>query len=112
MLLKVFYLKKNIVLIRPTDSEFKNVENLVEEIKIFISKERCNNIILDLTELNFLNSIRVGILAATYHFVEFINGKIYLVVQDKQVKKSIEVLNFNNTVIIYNQNSLSLGNII
>lgn len=111
MALNTVFLKKNIVFIKPEISNFRNIDELVEEIKIYVSKNTCNNIILDLSEYNFLNSVRVGIIIATYHFVEFVSGKIYLIVQDKQSKKMIENLSLSNTTVIFNESQLALENI-
>ncbi|EKE04744.1 MAG: hypothetical protein ACD_20C00007G0005 [uncultured bacterium] len=112
MLLKTANLRKNIAFVKPESSAQKDIKETIEEIQKFISSKECKrNIILDLTGLSFLSCIKVGALAATYHFLEFMNGKVYIVVQDKQTKKFIELLNLNNAVVIYNQNQLVLDNI-
>ena len=108
-LINIVQVKDNITLIKP--SELENPEEILEEFKSIILKGQCSNIILDLTELSFLKSIRVGVLAATYHFVEFITGKVYVIVQDRQAQASIEILNLSNAVIVYNDTKLCLDNI-
>lgn len=112
MILKTKKLRQNIVLIKPTSANFVNNIDITEEIKKFISENKnLNNIILDLTELNFLNSVKIGVLAATYHFVEFIGGKIYIVISDNEAKKFIEILSLKNVVVVHNENQLYLDNI-
>ena len=106
----VAYIKENIILIKPSDQ--KNSADILEEINDIILNGQCHNIILDLTDLSFLKSITVGVLASTYHFVEFITGTIYLVVQDRQAKSSIEKLNLSNTIIIYNDRKLCFDDIV
>jgi len=115
--LKNIYAKKNIVYIKSTASSFENPEEIVENLRIKFSKENCRNVILDLTEQSFLNCIRIGVLVATYHFSEFLNGKIYIIVQDMQAKKYIETLNFSGAIVIYadtperNKNLVATNNI-
>ncbi|OGI03079.1 MAG: hypothetical protein A2287_09550 [Candidatus Melainabacteria bacterium RIFOXYA12_FULL_32_12] len=112
MLLKTAKLRKNIAFIKPSNSAHRDIKEVLEEIKKFVSSKECKrNVILDLSELSFLSSIKIGVLASTYHFLEFINGKVYIVVQDKQVRRFIELLNLNNVVVIYNKDQLLLDNI-
>ena len=65
----------------------------------------------NLSLLSFFNCVKIGVLAATYHFVEFADGDFYIVVSDKQAKKSIETLNLNNITVICNDNEFVLENI-
>lgn len=112
MPVNIFRLEKNVVRIKPVCSGSVNTENLISEIREFISKRQYSNIILDLTDLNLLDSVRIGVLSSTHHFLEFLNGKIYLVVPDRQAKKSIDILNLSNAVVVYDRDqSLSLSNI-
>lgn len=112
MLLKTRDLRKNIAFIKPEVSAHRDIKVMLEEIKNYISSEECkHNIILDLTELNFLNCIRIGVLAATYHFVQFLGGKIYIIVRDRQTKRFIELLSLSNVVVIYNQHQIAIDNI-
>jgi anti-anti-sigma factor len=111
MLLKTVNLRKHITFIKPNNISV-NVNEVMEEIKQFIFSSDCKrNIILDLTELNPLHSIKIGVLSATYHFTKFINGKTYIIIQDKQVQKYIEMLDLSNTIVIYNTNQFILDNI-
>ena len=93
--------KKDSVFIKPVALSFDDPKEIIERIRAQFSKENCRNLILDLTEQSFLNSIRIGVLVATYHFCEFINGKIHIVVQDIQAKKYLDTLNFNGAVVVY-----------
>ena len=112
MLLKTANLRKNIAFIKPDSPAHKDIQEITEEIEEFISSKDCrHNVILDLTGLNVLSCVRIGVLAATHHFIEFVGGKIYIVVQDKLAKKYLELFNLSNTVVIYNQNQLVLDNI-
>lgn len=112
MQLKTASLRKNIAFIKLNPSFHNNFQEMLEGIKEYIASKECkHNIILDITALNFLEAIRMGVLAATYHFVEFPAGKAYIVVSDFQVKKYIELFNLSNIVVIYNQNELVLDNI-
>ena len=112
MLLTTASLRKNIAFIKPNSTVQGDIKEILEEIKTYISSKECKrNIILDLTELHFLNSIKIGVLASTYYFVHFLCGKIYIVVKDKQTKRFIDLLNLSNAEIIYNKNQLLLDNI-
>ena len=103
MLIDTIRMDGNIIVIKPEGSEKGDLNQLAEEIKRFISNEGYNNIVLDLTGLNLFDGIKVGVLAATYHFIKFINGKIYLVVNNVQVKKSIDILNLSNAVVVFDK---------
>lgn len=102
-------IRENIVLIRPKSFNIP-VKKFTEELKNYISSESYQNVIIDLTGLNFIDCIRVGTLAATYHFAQFLNGKIYLIVDNPEVQRSMETLSLSNTVIICNQDRQTLEN--
>lgn len=112
MFLKTVNVRKNIAFIKPANISDKNIGKILKEIEDYIASEKCKrNIILDLTRINLLDCIKIGVLTSTYHFVKFVNSKTYIVVHDKQAKNFIEQFNLSNAVVIYNQNQLSLENI-
>lgn len=110
MQLKITKLKNDIILIKP-DFPIHRTKDIIDELKSFISNDKCKNFILDLTDFNLLDCIRVGTLAATYHFVELMCGKMYIVVNNREAQRSIEIFNLSNTIVIYNQDRLVLENI-
>ena len=101
MLVKIENLGKNVISLKPPNVSECNTKGLIEEIRSIIKNENCKNLVLDLTNQNFLNTVKIGVLIATYHFVDFINGKIYLVVNDEHVSKYIETFNPNNIEVIH-----------
>lgn len=103
-------IRDDIILIRLKSFNFQ-IKKLTDEFKSYISNESCQNVILDLTGLNLLDCIRLGSLAATYHFTQFLNGKIYLVVDTHEAQRSIKTLGLDNTVVIYNCDRQTLENI-
>ncbi len=95
-------LRKNISLLKPVKSGKRDVNCLIAQIKLFISESREKSIILDLTEINFLDCIKISAIVGTYHFLDLNNKKIFIIVGNKEVKDSIQTLSFDNLEIIYN----------
>lgn len=92
-------LDKNISIIRPVISHERNVESIIAKVKMVIFDSPEKNIVLDLRKINFLDCIKIGTIIGTYHFLDFSGKKIYILVQDIEVKKSIKNLSFNNIEI-------------
>ncbi len=103
MLLKKVTIEKNSVLLTPLITNSDQCDELAIEIRSFILKEDYNKIVLDLTEQDFFNGIKISVLIATYHFIEFLNKKIHILVNNKEIKKHIENLEISNINVIYKQ---------
>ncbi len=104
-------LRKNISLIKPVKSRNRDVNCLIAQIKLFIMESLDKNIIIDLTEINFLDCIKISAIIGTYHFLDLNNKKIYIIVGSKEVKNSIKTLSFDNIEIICSRNNLALESI-
>lgn len=105
-------LKKNISLLKPVKAGNRDVNYLIAQVKLFMSETRDKNIILDLTEINFLDCIKISAIIGTYHFLDLNSKKIFIIVGNKEVKDSIQTLSFDNIEIIYNNTKqLSFENI-
>lgn len=112
MILKTKKLKNDVIFLKPVNFDFSNNNEIIDQIKDYVySNDFCVNIILDLTEVNFLSSIKIGALISTYHFIKFLNGKTYILVNDIQAKKQIEKLSLNNVTVIYDKKQVYLENI-
>ena len=109
LVIKIF--DKNIYSIKPVISKERNIESIIARIKIVIFEKHEKNIILDLTEVNFLDCIKIGTIVGTYHFLEFSGKKIYILVNDIEVKKALEILSFNNIEINCEINELAIESI-
>jgi len=104
-------LRKNISLLKPVKSSERDINCLIAQIKLFISETSDKNIILDLTEINFLDCIKVSAIIGTYHFLNLNNKKIYIIVGNKEVKDAVKTLSFDNIEIICSRNKLALESI-
>lgn len=104
-------LRKNISLLKPVKTGTRDINCLITQIKLFIAESLDKNIILDLTEINFLDCIKVSAIIGTYHFLDLNNKKIYIIVGNKEIKDSIKTLSFDNIEIIYSNNKLALESI-
>jgi len=112
MILKTKKLKENVTFIKPVNFDSFSNNEIVETVRNYLlSDSSYQNIILDLTGMNFLCSVRIGSLIATYHFIEFVYGKIYIIVDDLQAKDLIHVMALDNVVIVYNKNPVNIANI-
>jgi len=104
-------LRKNISLLKPVKSGNRDINCLIAQIKLLIAETSDKNIILDLTEINFLDCIKISTIIGTYHFLDLNNKKIYIIVNNKEVKDSIQTLSFDNIEIIYSRNNFALESI-
>ena len=104
-------LRKNISLLKPVKSQNRDVNCLIAQIKFFISESTDKNIILDLTEINYLDCIKISSIVGTYHFLDLDNKKIFIIVGNKEVQDSIKTLSFDNIEIIHSSNKFALEGI-
>lgn len=90
----------NLAYIQPVQGEYEDNESISLYLKGNANFCNSKNIVIDLNRLGFLSAIRFGVMALTLHFVNCPDGKIYLIVNDSYVKKSIQKLNFANALIM------------
>lgn len=57
----------------------------------------CENIYVDISNLNLINSIKTAILTSTYCFLNDFHKNICWLVKDIEIKKSISILCLKNT---------------
>jgi anti-anti-sigma regulatory factor len=101
MPINISHPKKDIVSIKPLHSG--KADRIINEVKKTIINENCSSLVLDLSSFNMFDSIRIGTIIATYHFIQFINGKIYIIVQDNLAKSMIENFKLKNATIMINK---------
>lgn len=112
MILKIKKLKENVTFLKPLNFDSVNNNEIIESVKTHLkSNSSYQNIILDLTDINFLSSIRLGSLIATYHFIEFVYGKIYIITDSAYTESLINILSLDNVVVICNKNMINIANI-
>lgn len=103
------HFKKDIVSIKPARSD--KAEKIINDVKRLMISESCSSLKLDLTGFNLFDSIRIGTIVATYHFVNFINGQIIITVQDNLAKKTIENFKLKNATILISTEKQAAFNI-
>lgn len=104
-------LRKNISMLKPVKTQNRDVNSLIARIKLFVSESTDKNIILDLTEINYLDCIKISAIIGTYHFLDLDNKKIYIIVGNKEVKDAVKTLCFENIEIICSTNKFVLESI-
>jgi len=109
MPVNISYSKKDIVSIKPVCAG--KSEKVINDVKKVIVKENCSSLILDLSSFNLFDSIRVGTIIATYHFIQFINGKIFIIVQDNLAKKTLENFKLKNATVVISREKQAIYNI-
>ncbi|OGI00153.1 MAG: hypothetical protein A2Y25_00190 [Candidatus Melainabacteria bacterium GWF2_37_15] len=100
----------DITIIKPVVSPDRNVESVIAKAKMAILENRSKHTVLDLTDVNFLDCIKIGTIIGTYHFLEFSARKIHILVNNVEIKKAMERLSFNN-IEIYSDNKFVLESI-
>lgn len=90
--------KRNTAYIKPVQCD--RVDQVIIDIKKSIIINDYKSVILDLTDFNLFDSIRIGTLVATIHFVHFLNGKVTIIVDDNLAQKTIENFKLKNTSIV------------
>lgn len=90
-------LKQNIAFIKPVHSD--RADNVIVDVKRSIIMNDYKSFVLDLSDFNLFDSIRIGTIVATYHFIQYINGKMTIIVEDALAKKTIENFKLDNATI-------------
>ena len=111
MSLKAQQLSQRNFYLRPKHSCGESIEMLMSDIKEFIITNDCNSLILDLSGYNLIYASQLGILAATHHFINYINGEVTIIVDNDQTKEAINILNLANAKIVLTQNAYIKGKI-
>ncbi|MEJ5306221.1 MAG: STAS domain-containing protein [Ignavibacteria bacterium] len=75
---------------------------LKEILKELIDVEKFYQILLDLSELKFIESSLIGVIVETYRSLIMINGKMNLVVKSQSVYERFEVSQLDKLLRIYN----------
>ncbi|HSA07030.1 MAG TPA: STAS domain-containing protein [Candidatus Gastranaerophilales bacterium] len=104
-------LDKNVFILQPIISAERSIESIIGRVKLIVLENPEQRIVLDLRKINFLDSIKIGAIIGTYHFLEFSGKRIYLLVNNEEVKKSIENLSFSNIEIFVGYDKLALESI-
>ncbi len=104
-------LDKNIYILKPVISQKRNIEGIIARIKMIILGNPERKAVLDLRKVNFLDSIKIGAIIGTYHFLEFSEKKTYMLVSDEEIKRAIENLSFSNIEIFVGYNKPALDSI-
>lgn len=103
--------RKNISLIKPVKASNRDINCVIAQIKLMISEVSDKNIIIDLTEVNLLDCIKISAIIGTYHFLDLSSKKIYIIVGNKEVKEAVRTLSFDNIEVICSSNTYALESI-
>jgi len=102
MRIQTHQIEKDRFVLKPCQSCGDNLNELIREIRNFISETPCPKLILDLRGFNLIYATQLGILVSTYHFIHYINGEIKIIVDSEQAKLSIEKLCLTNAHTVMN----------
>ncbi len=102
---------KNICILKPVVSRERNIESIIARVKMIIIENHEQKIALDLRKINFLDSIKIATIVGTYHFLDFSERKIYMMVSNEEIKKAVESLSFNNIEILVGYDEVILAGI-
>ncbi len=78
------------------DFPFSQVNEVIERIKGFINKHKCDEFEADISLLNLIDAARTAILCSTYHFSKYPQGRIYWDLRDEQTKELIKPMQLTN----------------
>ncbi len=109
LLIKKF--DENVYILKLVISGERNIKSIIAGIKMIILENPEKKTILDLRKVNFLDTIKIGTIIGTYHFLGFSEKKIYLMVNDEEMKKSLEKLSFDNIKIHVGYDKVALEGI-
>lgn len=72
---------------------------VVSQIKSYISKSDCKDLDIDICRLSFMDACKVSTLCSTFHFAKYDSGKINWIVENETIKNTINLLKLKNTKI-------------
>lgn len=111
MLIDYIQAKKNLTIIRPVPLGKMSATKALNEIIRFVEKTDVKKIALDLSKMDFFTAIQLGVLVLTKHFIKHVDKKMFIIVRDELVLKSIDSLNLDNAKLILNDGNLALDDI-
>jgi anti-anti-sigma factor len=103
--------EKNVCVLKPVVNNKRNIESIIAKIKMIIFNNTELEIVVDLRAVNFLDSIKIGIVIGTYHFLEFSGKKIRVLVNSNEVQKTITNMSFENIEVIAEYSEPALAGI-
>lgn len=70
------------------NSYFKvdNTSNIAEKFKKFIEKQKCADIVVDLSNINIFDALKFIVISSAYHYQKFPSGKLKCHVASEDVK--------------------------
>lgn len=71
----------------------------INEAKDYITRFDCPFLNIDISGLNLIDATKVCVLASTFHYAKYCNGKIKWFVKDERIKEQIELLKLDNVEI-------------
>lgn len=78
------------------DFPFSQVNEVIERIKGFINKNKCDEFEADISLLNLIDASRTALLCSTYHFSKYPEGRIYWDLRDEQTRELIAPMRLVN----------------
>jgi len=94
------------------DSPFSPVNEVIERIKLFINKNKCDEFEADISLLNLIDASRTALLCSTYHFSKYPEGRIYWDLRDEQTRMLINPMRLMNMELRVKQVQTQANNVI
>ena len=95
-----FTMVQNITKSRFLDLNCGNCEQILDNVKKYISKYDCPEMTLDLSRLNILDAAKVMVLSSAYHYKKYPQGKVKCRVQSDNVKGLVSAFATDNLEVI------------
>ena len=77
-----------------------NAQNIRKELDFAIKKYRLSELILDLKNLNFMDSSGIGIILGRYKKISCFGGKVYAIHADRQIRRILMISGLTKLVEI------------
>ena len=68
-----------------------NAQNIRKELDFAIKKYRLSELILDLKNLNFMDSSGIGLIVGRYNLVSPLGGKVFLILKEGNIDRIVKM---------------------
>ena len=97
----IFQSRDNILIVKLIgELDHHGAEQIREKIDNKIISSNSKSLILDLSELKFMDSSGIGIIIGRYKVISSVGGKLYIVCPSKSINKLIRMCSIEKIIVI------------